>query len=108
MGLVHDIGKIGVPVRILNKAGRLTPAEYEQVKSHSQFGFDILDKLDFGWPVAECVLQHHERLDGSGYPRALKAQDIFFEARILAVADVIDAMSEQRTYRPARHSICYE
>ena len=100
MGLVHDIGKIGIPVDILSKPRGLTPAEYEVVKSHAQFGYDILAKLDFGWPVAEIGLQHHERLDGSGYPNALKARDIRMEARIVAVADAVESISSHRPYRP--------
>ncbi len=100
MGLVHDIGKIGIPGEILSKPISLTVTEYELVKSHVQFGYEILAKLQFNWPVAECVLQHHERLAGSGYPYALKAGDIRFEARILAVADVMESVSAHRPYHP--------
>lgn len=99
MGLVHDIGKIGIPVDILSAPRSLTGAEYEVVKSHVQFGYDILRKLDFPWPVAECVLQHHERMNGGGYPNGLHASDIRIESRILAVADVIEAISSHRPYR---------
>lgn len=99
MGLVHDIGKIGNPVDILSTPRALSMAEYQMVKSHAQFGYDILARLDFGWPVAECVLQHHERLDGSGYPNGLKASDIRLESRIVAVADVIESMTSHRPYR---------
>lgn len=102
MGMVHDIGKIGIPGEILSMPRSLTSAEYALVKSHVQYGYEILAKLDFKWPVAECVLQHHERLDGSGYPNALKADEIRFEARILAVADVMESISAHRPYHPAR------
>lgn len=100
MGLLHDIGKIGIPVDILSKPRSLSSAEYEVVKSHAQFGYNILVKLDFGWPVADCVLQHHERLDGSGYPNGLRASDIRIESRIVALADVIESISSHRPYRP--------
>jgi PAS domain S-box-containing protein len=100
-GTIHDIGKVAVPAEILSKPGRLSAMEFELIKQHSQVGFDILADVDFGRSVAEMVLQHHERLDGSGYPRALKGADILPEARILAVADVIEAMSSHRPYRAA-------
>jgi PAS domain S-box-containing protein len=100
-GTIHDIGKIAVPAEILSKPGRLHKIEFELIKGHPTTGFDILADVDFGSPVAEMVLQHHERLDGSGYPRALKGADIMPEARILAVADVVEAMSSHRPYRPA-------
>jgi PAS domain S-box-containing protein len=98
---VHDIGKIGVPAEILSKPGRLTELEFEIVMRHPQVGYDILKGIDFGMPVAEIVLGHHERLDGSGYPRALADGDIPLEARILAVADVVEAMASHRPYRAA-------
>ena len=98
---VHDIGKIGVPAEILSKPGRLTELEFEIVMRHPQVGYDILTGIDFGMPVAEIVLAHHERLDGSGYPRALARDDILLEARILAVADVVEAMASHRPYRAA-------
>jgi PAS domain S-box-containing protein/putative nucleotidyltransferase with HDIG domain len=100
-GLIHDIGKISVPAEILSKPGRLSAVEFDLIKQHSQAGFDILEPVDFGAPVAEMVLQHHERMDGSGYPRALSGADILPAARILAVADVVEAMSSHRPYRPA-------
>ncbi len=100
-GLVHDIGKIYIPSDLLNKRHRLSEAEYELFKSHCQVGYDILKTIDFPWPVAPMVLQHHERQDGSGYPDGLDGRDIMIEARILAVADVIEAMSDHRPYRPA-------
>jgi HD-GYP domain-containing protein (c-di-GMP phosphodiesterase class II) len=98
-GLIHDVGKIAVPAEILAKPGRLTEVEFSLIKQHAQAGYDILAAIDFGWPAAEMALQHHERLDGSGYPRALRAADILLEAKILAVADVVEAMSSHRPYR---------
>ena len=100
-GTVHDIGKIAVPAEILSKPGRLSKFAFELIKAHPRTGFEILADVDFGSPVAEMVLQHHERLDGSGYPGGLKGEEILAEARILAVADVIEAMSSHRPYRPA-------
>ncbi len=100
-GLTHDIGKIAIPSEILTKPGKLTPLEYEMIKMHPEIGYKILKDIDFPWPVAEIVYEHHERLDGSGYPRGLKNGEILFEARILAVADVVEAMSSHRPYRPA-------
>jgi PAS domain S-box-containing protein/putative nucleotidyltransferase with HDIG domain len=98
-GIIHDIGKLSVPAEILNRPGRLTPAEFEIIKSHSQVGYDIIKGVSFRWPVAEMVYQHHERIDGSGYPNGLKGNEIVLEARILAVADVVEAMSSHRPYR---------
>ena len=100
-GSVHDVGKITVPSEILSKPGRLSPIEYDMVKMHAETGYGILKNIDFPWPVATVVLQHHERMDGSGYPRGLKGTDICLEARILAVADVIESMASHRPYRPA-------
>lgn len=99
---IHDIGKIYVPAEILNRPGRLTAAEFEIIKSHAQVGFDILKDVQFPWPVADTVLQHHERLDGSGYPQGLKEDKIILEARILAVADAVEAITAHRPYRPGR------
>ena len=99
--LIHDIGKIAVPAEILAKPGRLSEIEFNLIKQHPRAGFDILAAIDFGLPVAEMVLQHHERLDGSGYPNGLSGEDVLPEARILAVADVVEAMSSHRPYRPA-------
>ncbi len=99
--LIHDIGKIAVPAEILAKPGRLSDVEFNLIKQHSQAGYDILSVIDFGRPVAEMVLQHHERLDGSGYPRGLQADELMPETRILAVADVVEAMSSHRPYRAA-------
>lgn len=101
IGHLHDIGKISVPAEILSKPTRLTEIELAMVKSHAQAGYDILKNLEFPWPVAQAVLQHHERLDGSGYPQGLDAGDIILEARILMVADVVEAMASHRPYRSA-------
>jgi PAS domain S-box-containing protein/putative nucleotidyltransferase with HDIG domain len=100
-GLIHDIGKIAVPAEILAKPGRLSEVEFNLIKQHAQSGYDILAAIDFERPVAAMVLQHHERLDGSGYPQGLQSDDILPEAKILAVADVVEAMSSHRPYRPA-------
>ena len=97
---VHDIGKIYVPAEILCRPGRLTRAEYELIKSHPQVGYDIVKDIAFPWPVAQMVLQHHERLDGSGYPRGLKGDEILPEAMVIAVADVLESMVSHRPYRP--------
>ena len=98
---LHDIGKIYVPSEILSKPGKITEVEYNIIKTHAQVGYDILKSIDFPWPIAEIVLQHHERIDGSGYPIGLKGKDIQLEAKILAVADVIEAMATHRPYRAA-------
>jgi len=100
--LIHDIGKIGLPAEILSKPTKLTDIEFNLIKGHSQIGYDILKSIDFSYPIAEIVLQHHERLDGSGYPNNLKAGKILLEAKIIGVADVVEAMSSHRPYRPAR------
>lgn len=100
-GLLHDVGKISVPDEILTNPTKLTDLEYGIVKQHSSAGHEILKSIRFPWPVAESTWQHHERLDGSGYPRALTEEKIILEARILAVADVVDAMTNHRPYRPA-------
>ncbi len=101
-GTLHDLGKIRIPVSILSRPGRLMDAELEMIKIHPRVSFDILENIPFAWPVARIVLQHHERLDGSGYPQGLKGNEILLESRILAVADVIEATSSFRPYRPAR------
>lgn len=101
IGIVHDIGKIAVPTDILVKPTRLSTLEMELVRSHVQAGYDILKDIEFGFPVAEVILQHHERIDGSGYPHQLKGNEIMEEARILAVADVLESMASHRPYRPA-------
>ncbi len=99
--LLHDIGKIAIPTEILTKPAALTNLDRAIVQQHPKYSFEILKKIDFPWPVAETALQHHERLDGSGYPRGLKGNQIILPARILAVADVADAMSSHRPYRAA-------
>ncbi len=99
--LVHDIGKLSVPAEILNKPGKLSDIEFSLIKEHSQSGYDLLKDIDYDWPIAEIVLQHHERMDGSGYPNALYAEDISMAARVIAVADVVEAMTSHRPYRPA-------
>ncbi len=98
---LHDIGKIYVPAEILSKPARLTNAEYYIVKEHPKIGAEILEPIEFPWPVAKIILHHHERIDGSGYPMGLKKDKILLEARILAVADVVEAMITHRPYRPA-------
>ena len=97
--MVHDIGKIYVAAEILNKPVRLTDIEMALIKTHCQIGYEILKTIEFPWPIAEVVLQHHERMDGSGYPQGLKGKDILHEAKILAVVDVVEAMSSHRPYR---------
>jgi len=99
--LVHDIGKISLPAEILNKPTKLSEMEYGLIKDHSQVGYDVLKSIEFSWPIAQIILQHHERLDGSGYPQGLKGKDILLEAKIIGVADVVEAMSSHRPYRPA-------
>jgi len=100
-GSIHDIGKISIPSEILSKPGSLTDIEYKLVKMHPQMGYDILKNIDFPWPVAMAVYQHHERINGSGYPLGIKGKEIIMEARILAVADVVEAMASLRPYRRA-------
>ena len=97
---VHDIGKISIPVEILTKPSALNPLEVAMLRSHAQTGYEILKPLMLPWPIAKIVLQHHERLDGSGYPAGIKDTDICLEAKILAVADTVEAMSTDRPYRP--------
>lgn len=100
-GLVHDIGKIAVPIEILSKPGRISDHEFHLIKAHSEIGYEILKEIEFPWPVAEIVLQHHERINGSGYPKGLKGEEIKLEALVLSVADVVEAMSSHRPYRQA-------
>jgi putative nucleotidyltransferase with HDIG domain len=99
-GLLHDIGKLRIPAEILTKPGVLSPAEFSLIKEHPRGGYEILHHIEFPWPVAETVLRHHERLDGSGYPDGLRDGDIPLLARVLAVADTVEAMSSHRPYRP--------
>ena len=98
---IHDLGKITIPSEILCKPGQLGPLEYELIKNHVQAGYDILKMIEFPWPLAEIILQHHERMDGSGYPHGLEGEQIRMEARILAVSDVFETMSSHRPYRPS-------
>ncbi len=98
--LVHDIGKINIPAEILSKPSKLNEMEFSLIKNHPKVGYDILRKIDFSWPVAKIVLQHHEKIDGSGYPQGLKGKKILLEAKIIGVADVVEAMSSHRPYRP--------
>ncbi len=100
-GVIHDHGKISVPAEILSKPGSLTRLEFGIIQTHPQVGYDILKTIEFPWPVDRMILQHHEREDGSGYPQGLKKDQILLEARIIAVADVIEAMAYHRPYRPA-------
>jgi putative two-component system response regulator len=99
--VIHDLGKITIPGEILCKPGRLSKPEYQMIKTHVQSGYDILKKIDFPWPLADIVMQHHERMDGSGYPSGLKGEQILLEARILSVADVFETIGSHRPYRPA-------
>ena len=100
-GAIHDLGKLSVPSELLSKPTRLTEVEMKLVQSHSQSGYELLKNIDFPWPVADIVHQHHERIDGSGYPRGLSGKDVRIEARIIAVADVVEAMASHRPYREA-------
>jgi response regulator RpfG family c-di-GMP phosphodiesterase len=100
-GLIHDLGKISVPAQILSKPGPLTELEYGLIKTHPKIGYDVLKTIEFVWPVAQILLQHHERMDGSGYPAGLLGEEILLEARILGVADVVEAMISDRPYRLA-------
>jgi response regulator RpfG family c-di-GMP phosphodiesterase len=98
---IHDLGKITVPAEILCKPGKLMPLEYELIKHHVQAGYDILKKIEFPWPLAEFIYQHHERLDGSGYPNGKIGEEIHLEARIIAVSDVFETIASHRPYRPS-------
>ena len=100
-GLVHDIGKIHVPAEFLTRPGKLSTEVHKVIRMHPRMGWEIMRDIEFPWPVADMILQHHERLDGSGYPQGLKGDEIILEARILAVADVLEAISSHRPYRPA-------
>jgi putative two-component system response regulator len=100
-GMIHDLGKIKIPAEILSKPTRLTKTEFELIQEHPRVGYDILKDINFPWPLAEMVIQHHERMDGSGYPGGLRDGEILLESRILAVADVVEAMASHRPYRAA-------
>ncbi|HLY96716.1 MAG TPA: HD domain-containing phosphohydrolase, partial [Sideroxyarcus sp.] len=103
--MIHDLGKIHIPAEILSKPGKLNEIEYMLIKTHPQAGYDILKDVRFPWPIADIILQHHEKVDGSGYPQGLKGEQILLEARILTVADVVEAMSSHRPYRPTLGSL---
>ncbi|MDD5723120.1 MAG: HD-GYP domain-containing protein [Syntrophales bacterium] len=98
---IHDIGKISVPAEILSKPSKLTEMEFGLIKVYSQSCYDILKDVEFTWPIARMILEHHERINGSGYPRALTGEKLLLESRILAVADVVESMASHRPYRPA-------
>jgi len=100
-GVLHDLGKVSVPVELLTKPSRLTDIEFKLIQTHPQVAFDILRDIEFPWPIAQIVYQHHERMDGSGYPLGTSDEGILYEARIIAVADVVEAMVSHRPYRPA-------
>jgi putative two-component system response regulator len=100
-GLIHDVGKIRIPVDILRKPAHLNDDEYGMMKEHPKAGYDIVKGVDFPWPIADMVVQHHERLDGSGYPQGIRDEDMLLESRILAVAEVIETMMVHHTYQPA-------
>jgi HD-GYP domain-containing protein (c-di-GMP phosphodiesterase class II) len=97
--MIHDVGKIEIPAEILTKPRSLSELEYSIVRLHPQAGYEILRNIDFPWPIADMVWQHHEKIDGSGYPRGLKGEEILLESRILTVADIVEAMSSHRPYR---------
>ncbi|MBW2561056.1 MAG: HD domain-containing protein, partial [Deltaproteobacteria bacterium] len=100
-GSIHDIGKLSIPAEILSKPTKLSDIEFSLIKEHSRKGYEMLKEVESPWPLAEIVYQHHERMDGSGYPRNLKGDEIFMDARIMAVADVVEAMASHRPYRPS-------
>jgi len=99
--LVHDVGKVNLPTEIVSKPSKLSEVEFNFIKNHPRIGYDILKKVDFPWPIAEIVFQHQEKIDGSGYPRGLKGDEILIESKIISVADFVEAMSSHRPYRPA-------
>jgi putative nucleotidyltransferase with HDIG domain len=100
-GNIHDIGKMSIPAEILSKPAKLKKAEFEMIKEHPMVGYNILKDIEFPWPIAKIVLQHHERIDGSGYPNGLAGNQILVESKIIAVADVVEAIASHRPYRPA-------
>ena len=99
--LVHDVGKVNLPTEIVSKPSKLVEVEFNLLKNHPRVGYNILKKVNFPWPIAEIVFQHYEKIDGSGYPRGLKGDEILIEAKILGVANVVEAMSSYKSYRPA-------
>jgi putative nucleotidyltransferase with HDIG domain len=101
--LIHDIGKITIPVEVLNKPDRLTEAEFQVIKTHPGVGSEIVANIEFEWPIMEIINQHHERLDGSGYPHGLKQEEICLEARIVGVADIVEAMTAHRHHRQGQN-----
>jgi PAS domain S-box-containing protein/putative nucleotidyltransferase with HDIG domain len=101
VGFIHDLGKIYVPAEILNKPGHLTDVESTLIRTHAMVGYDILKSVEFPWPIAQVIIQHHERIDGSGYPLGLSGEEILLEAKIIGVADAIEAIASHRPYRPA-------
>lgn len=100
-GLLHDVGKACIPVEILSKPGKITKAEFAVIKDHSHIGYEILRAIQFPWPIAQIALQHHERLNGTGYPKNLTSKKILPETKIIMVCDVFEAMTANRAYRPA-------
>ncbi len=100
-GVLHDVGKVCVPAEILCKPGRLSPAEFGVIAAHPMVGYDILKGIEFPWPVADIVVQHHEKIDGSGYPAGLKGDEVLTEAQIIGVCDIVEAVAYHRPYRPA-------
>ena len=102
VGSIHDLGKISIPAEILSMPRKLTDIEFRLIKAHSEIGYNILKEIEFSWPIAQMILQHHEKIDGSGYPQGLKGNNIMLEARILNVADVVEAIASHRPYRPAK------
>ena len=100
-GIIHDIGTISIPVSLINKPTNYTEKEFQKMVKHAESGHDLLKNIDFPWPVARIVLEHHERVNGSGYPQGLQGERLLMESRILAVADVVDALSSDRPHRPA-------
>ena len=99
--LVHDVGKVNIPTEIVSKPSSLIEVEFNLLKNHPRTGYEILKKVDFPWPIAEIVFQHQEKIDGSGFPRGLRGDEILIEAKILGVANVVEAMSSYKSYRPA-------
>ena len=99
--MIHDIGKIAIPSGILVRPGRLTDQQFGLIMTHAEAGYEVVKGIEFPWPVAQIIRQHHERFDGSGYPDGIRGEDILIESRIVAVADVIDAMGSDRPYRHA-------
>ena len=100
-GVIHDLGKISIPAEILSKPGKISQIEFDLIKTHPKVGYDILEAIEFPWPIARMVFEHHERIDGSGYPSGLSGEELLLESKIIGVADVVEAMASHRPYRPA-------